>query len=197
MGLLHRRDELFDRHSRVADESVEESRFQLPVIRHRERRTHALGVAKANVTAPLTDFFIPDRREDADGLAPGNAGNLGHCPLQPDGDAVVNLAGGVGNGFAVRKHIVDGERDRFLDVRDSLVDSLPLAVAPWKCRDDGHISSIAVRLQNDMVGTFTHASGFYHDARTDPSGASYRGSGSTGSLHLWWGAPGQRPRFGG
>jgi hypothetical protein len=48
---------------------------------HRERRTHALGVAKANVTAPLTDFFIADRREDADGFAPGNVGNVGHRPL--------------------------------------------------------------------------------------------------------------------
>jgi hypothetical protein len=58
----------------------------------------------------------------------------------------------------VRKHVVDRERDRFLDVRDSLVDGLPLAVAAWKCRDDGHIASIAVRLQNDVVSAFTHPS---------------------------------------
>jgi hypothetical protein len=150
-----------------------EPRLQFTVIRHRERWTHTLGMAKADVTAPLTDFFIAEGREDADGLAPGNAGNVGHRPLLPDGDAVVNLAGGVRNGFAVRKHVLDRERDRFLDVRDSLVNGLPLAVAAWKCRDDGHIASVAVGLQNDVVGALTHPS--------DSTTALARTIGSAGS----------------
>jgi hypothetical protein len=41
----------------------------------------------------LTHFFLADGREDADGLAPGNAADVDHRPLLPDGDAVVNLAG--------------------------------------------------------------------------------------------------------
>lgn len=137
---------------------MQKSRLQLAMIWNRERRACAAWMAQANVAAALTNFLVADGREGASSIASRNARDVTHRGLLSDGNAVVNLAGRIGNHLAVGEHVVDGECDRFLDVGECLLDGLPLAVASGKCGHDHHVAAVTVGFENDVVGSFAHNS---------------------------------------
>lgn len=144
-----RRQELVDRDPSVSNEPSQQPPFQLAMIRDRQRLTPAGGVSQPKVATSLAHHFVTERGE---GDSRGSARDRRKaCHLCAYGDLSDELSRGVRNRLAAGQHVLNGQRDRFAGVSESLFDGLTLAVAAWKGWHDGDITPVCVRFQDHVV----------------------------------------------
>ena len=135
---------------------MQEPRLELSVVRHGERWAVPIAMSQPEMAATLSNDLVADGLERARSLGARDAGQVAHAALPADGDAEVDLAGGVWDRLTALAHIVDGQRDGFTDVVDGLSLGVALAVAAGKRRDDRDVSAVGIRFEDDVVAALAH-----------------------------------------
>jgi hypothetical protein len=107
-------------------------------------------MAKADMAAGLAYDLVADRLEGLHGLPTRNPRQQGHG-LLADSNLAHELTRGVRDGLTALAHVLDGQQDRFPSVGQGLFDRLSLAVAAGQSGNHGHVPTIRVRLEKDVI----------------------------------------------